>query len=224
MKQPCDYHPTRTAHWFCPKCSANLCPECVVKRDKGGYLQGEMLHLCPKCNTPVEWCGVENIIDPFWKRLPQIFAYPLYSFHPIILIISLSLLIALFSGPGLFKLLFRGALFLVVLKYSFEALKATVSGDLRPPKISSKTISHNIDPVVKQYVLYFLIFMAFGWLSLAIAPLIGILFLISALFFIPSMIILLVTTNSLFHALNPLIFIGMTFRTVSYTHLRAHET
>jgi tetratricopeptide (TPR) repeat protein len=183
-----------------------------VKRDKGSYSQGEMVHLCPKCNIPAEWCGVENIIDPFWRRLPQIFAYPLSSFHPIVLIISLSILIALFFGPGLFKLLVRGALLLVVLKYSFEALKATASGDLRPPQISSKTISDDIDQVLKQYALYFLIFMAFGWLFAAINPLIGVLFLIIALFYAPSMVILLVTTNSLFHALNPLIFIRLAYR------------
>jgi hypothetical protein len=59
MKQSCDYHPTRIAHWICSGCSAKLCPECVVKRDKGGFSQGEFLHFCPKCNAPAEWCGVE---------------------------------------------------------------------------------------------------------------------------------------------------------------------
>lgn len=212
MKQPCDYHPTITAHWFCPKCSANLCPECVVKRNKGGYLQEESLHFCPKCNVKVEWFGVENIIDPFWKQLSKIFAYPFSSFHPIVLIISLSLLSSLFLGQDLISLLVRGALFLVVLKYSFEALKATASGDLRPPKMSINLISDDFGQVVKQYVLYFLIFVAFGFLSVSLGPLLGILFVIVALFFIPSMLILMVTTNSLFHALNPNIFIRLTFR------------
>ncbi len=173
---------------------------------------GEMLHFCTKCNRPAEWCGVENIIEPFWKELPKVFIYPFSSPHPLILISILALLIAFFSGPGLFNMLFRGALFLVGLKYSFEALKAAASGNLRPPPITTKTISDDIDQVIKQYVLFFLLFMAAGWLRINIAPLIGVLFLLGALFFAPAMIILLVTTNSLLHALNPMIFLRMTYR------------
>ena len=37
-------------------------------------------------------------------------------------------------------------------------------------------------------------------------------FAIAALFFVPSMIILLVTTGSLFHAINPVVFVGLAFR------------
>ena len=212
MKQPCDYHPTRTAHWHCPQCDANLCPECVVAREKGEHFRDELLYFCPKCNRSVEWCGVENIIDPFWKHLPKIFAYPLSSIHPIALIISLAILLSLFMGPGLFNMLIRGALFLVVLKYSFEALKATASGDLRPPKINAKTISDDMDQVVKQYVLYFVISMVAGWIYVSVSPFLSAIFKIVALFFAPSMIILLVTTSSLFHALNPLVFVRITYR------------
>lgn len=212
MKQSCDYHPTQTAHWVCPECNAKLCPECVVKRDKGGLSQNEFLHFCPKCNAPAEWCGVENIIDPFWKRLPIIFAYPLSSFHPIILILVVGVITSLFSGPGLLNMLIRGALVLMVLKYSFESLKSTASGDLVPPKISSKTISSDIIQVVKQYILYFLIFAASGWLAVTISPIIGLLFFFVIIFFTPAMIILLVTTSSILHALNPLIFVRLVHR------------
>lgn len=212
MKQSCDYHPTRTAHWYCPKCDANLCPDCVVAREKGDHFKGELLYFCPKCNLSVEWCGVENIIDPFWKHLPKIFAYPFSSLHPIALIISLSILISLFMGPGLFNLLIRGVIFLIVLKYSFETLKSTASGDLRPPKINSKTLSDDIDLVVKQYVLYYVIFMVAGWIYVSVSPFLSATFRLVALFFAPSMVILLVTTNRLFHALNPLLFFSITYR------------
>jgi len=212
MKQSCDYHPTQIAHWGCSECDAKLCPECVVKRDKGGFSKGELLHFCPKCNAPAEWCGVENIIDPFWKRLPKIFAYPFSSIHPIILILIAALLTSLFSGPGLFKMLLRGGLLLIVLKYSFETLKSTASGDLRPPKISPKTISDDIIQVVKQYVLYFIIYALSVWIVTTVSPIIGILFFLVTLFFTPAMIILLVTTSSILHALNPLIFVRLVYR------------
>ena len=189
-----------------------MCPDCVVARKKGDYYKDELLYFCPKCNRLVEWCGIKNIIDPFWKHLPKIFAYPFSSLHPIALIIALSILLSLFMGPGLFNLLIRGAFFLVVLKYSFEALKSTAGGDLRPPKINLKTISDDIDQVMKQYVIYFVIFMAAGWVYISVSPILGTAFRLLALFFAPSMIILLVTTNSLFHALNPLVFVRIAYR------------
>jgi len=212
MKQSCDYHPTTTAHWYCPNCSVKLCPECVVKRDRGGLQQGETLHLCPKCNVEVEFIGVCNIIEPFWKRLPKIFAYPFYSVSPLALIVVLSVLTVVLSGPGLLKMLARGAIFLMVLKYSFEALKSTAGGDLRPPKIESKSVSDDMGKVLKQFVLFALVFASIMGVSGILNPLVGIVYMLAALFFIPSMIILLVTTGSLFHAINPLVFVRLTYR------------
>jgi len=245
MKDFCNYHPTRIAHWSCPKCSAMLCPECVIKRDKGPYTKGEYLHLCPKCNISVDWVGVENIIDPFWHRMPKIFTYPL-SPSPLILMIVLSVVTILFPGKGIFSLLshllyvlftgyasgifsgpdfycllVRGVAWLVVLKYSFESLKTTASGDLKPPKINSETISDDLQPVFKQYGIFILIFLFFCLITLYSGSLfgflpvgyfLGIAFMLFALLFVPAMIILLVTTNSLFHAVNPVLFIRLAFR------------
>ena len=211
MKDFCNYHPTRIAHWSCPKCSAMLCPECVIKRDKGPYTKGEYLHLCPKCNISVDWVGVENIIDPFWHRMPKIFTYPL-SPSPLILMIVLSVVTVFFSGSGIFSLLLRGIAWLIVLKYSFESLKTTASGDLKPPKINSETISTDFQQVFKQYGIFILIFLFFGWIAVTVGPFLGIAFMLFALLFVPAMIILLVTTNSLFHAVNPVLFVQLAFR------------
>ena len=84
MKKFCDGHPTRKAHWHCSKCSALLCPECVVERGSESYGQTKTEHFCPKCNLPVDWIGVQNLIDPFWNRMPRIFSYPV-SMQPLIL-------------------------------------------------------------------------------------------------------------------------------------------
>jgi tetratricopeptide (TPR) repeat protein len=211
MKANCNYHPTRTAHWVCPKCDAHLCPDCVTKRDKGGYLQGQVIHLCPKCNLEVEWVGVENIIAPFWNRLPKIFAYPLaLRTSGLILILAI---ISMFAWKlGMLGLVLNGIIYLIVLKYSFESLKATAQGDLRPPRLSSETISEDIHQVIKQFLLYIIIFFAAAWLSMSVNPLLGIAFALVILFFIPAMIILLVTTGSLIHALNPMIFVPLVAR------------
>ena len=211
MKKNCDGHPTRKAHWYCPKCEALLCPQCAVKRDSESYGVKQTQHFCPKCNQPVDWVGVQNLIDPFWNRMPRIFAYPV-SMHPMILIAVLAFVSMILSGPGIFSLLLKGAMWLIVVKYSFESLKATAGGNLKPPPISSKTISEDFFQVFKQFGIYLAIFIAFGWISAKVGIFVGFVFLMTALFFVPSMIILLVTTGSLIHALNPVVFVGLTFR------------
>ena len=164
MKKNCGGHPTRKAHWHCPKCEALLCPQCVVKRDSESYGIKKTQHFCPKCNLPVDWVGVQNLIEPFWNRMPRIFSYPV-SMHPLILIAVLAFVSMLLSGPGIFSAIFKGVTWLIVVKYSFESLKATAGGNLKPPPISSKTISEDFFRVFKQFGIYLAIFIAFGWIG-----------------------------------------------------------
>jgi hypothetical protein len=158
----------------------------------------------------VDWVGVQNLIEPFWNRMPQIFSYPV-SMHPLILIAVLAVLSTLLSGPGIFSALVNGVMWLIVVKYSFESLKATAGGNLKPPPISSKTISRDFFQVFKQFGIYIAIFIAFVWLVKDVGSVVGLVFLTATLFFVPSIVILLVTTRSLIHALNPVVFVGLTF-------------
>ena len=143
--------------------------------------------------------------------MPRIFAYPI-SVPSLILMAVLALVTLFFSGPGLFSSLMKGVMWLVLIKYSFESLKATAGGNLKPPPVNAQTISDDFQQVFKQFVIYIAIFLAFGWISFHAGLLIGFAFLMAALFFVPSMIILLVTTGRLIHALNPVMFVRLTFR------------
>ena len=211
MKIFCDYHPTKPAHWNCEKCGANLCPTCVTERDQEGYNKDQRIHLCPKCFLPVEWIGVDNLIDPFWKRLPKIFAYGFYP-RPLILVTIVAIISAFFSNPGIITFVFRGLLGIMILKYSFEALKATASGNLKPPKVNAETVTSDIGPVLKLGVMYFVIYFVYGFLLSTSGPYIAYpyLFLIGLL--IPSMIIILVSSGSLLYALNPVAFGSIAIR------------
>jgi tetratricopeptide (TPR) repeat protein len=211
MKIFCDYHPTRPAHWNCEKCSANLCPACVTRRDQEGYARGQTLHLCPKCYLPVEWIGVGNLIDPFWKRLPKIFAYGFYP-QPLIFLIVIAGITAFFAKPGFFNFLFLTMVALMILKYSFETLKSTASGDLKPPKINAQTVSADIGQVLKQVVIFVIIAVVEINLANAFGPLVlqPVDFIISL--FVPSMIMILVSSGSLFKAINPVAFVTLVFR------------
>ena len=188
-----------------------LCPECVTARENDSFGRKEIHRFCPKCNLPVEWVGVQNLIDPFWSRLPRIFTYP-FSIQPLILISVLAVATLFLSGVGLISSILRGAMWLMVLKYSFESLKATAGGNLKPPTVNGKTISEDIHQVFKQFAIYVLIYIGATYVAFKVGLMAGIAFGIIAMFFVPSMIILLVTTGSLFHAINPVMFVGLAFR------------
>jgi len=211
MKICCDYHPTQPAHWSCEKCGANLCPACIIRRDQEGYVQGQKLHLCPKCYLPVKWIGVGNLIDPFWKQLPRIFAYGFYP-QPLILVAVIAVISGFLPSSGVFSLITRGLLGMAILKYSFESLKATAGGDLKPPRVNAETISANIGPVVKQGVMYLIIGGLLAYLAATSGPFIAypVFYLVGLL--LPSMIIILVTSSSLLNALNPLAVGTIAFR------------
>jgi len=211
MKKFCEYHPAKPAYWNCPKCGSYFCQDCIVARKKGGVLEHEDIHLCPKCNIEAGWVGVANIIEPFWKRLPKFFTYPL-SMHPLLLIIVLSIASILFSKVPIIGWMMMIVIWGISLKYSFSALKATAHGDLTPPKINSKTISEDFLQVFKQVGIYIIIGIVFVWLIPTAGIIVAVLFLIFALLYVPAIIILLVTTNSLLHALNPIVFTKLAFR------------
>ena len=211
MKAFCHYHPTKPAHWNCPKCNVNYCPDCVTTRDKEGRVKSEDIYFCPKCNLEVEWLGAANIIAPFWNRLPKFFAYP-FSLQPLILITMLSFASLLVRGTGILMALLGITIWGVSLKYSYAALKATALGDLRPPPINSRTISDDFLQVFKQLLLYSLVWLASLGLMWKVGYYAGVLFLIIVLLSAPSVIILLVTTNSLMCALNPVMFIKLAVR------------
>lgn len=188
-----------------------LCPECVTARESENFGRNEVHHFCPKCNLPVDWVGVQNLIEPFWNRMPRIFTYP-FALQPLILISALAVATLFFSGAGLISAIMRGVIWLIVLKYSFESLKATAGGNLKPPSVSGKTITEDIQQVFKQFAIYVLIFIGISYISFKAGRAVGIASAVVAMFFIPSMVILLVTTGSLFHAVNPVVFVGLAFR------------
>ncbi len=207
----CKYHPTRPAHWYCDKCDTARCPECVEARDMGGYHQGEKLHMCPNCNMPVQWLGVENIIDPFWRRLHRFFIYP-FSPRPLMLMLGLAIIAALLTRPGIIGLVASVLIWGVTFKYAYAILQSTAGGNLTAPKLDASTLYENFGPVIKQIGIYIALFFAVGLAFAHLGAPGGILFIILATLFLPAMIILLVTTESLIQAINPVMFVTLALR------------
>jgi len=167
--------------------------------------------MCPKCNHPVQWMGVSNIIDPFWKRIPRFFVYPL-SVRPLILMLVLSIVATLLARPGIIGLLTQVLIWGVTFKYAYAILQYTASGNLTSPALNAESLFENFGPVAKQLGVYIplglVAAISFSLLGLAA----GWLFVLAATLFLPSMIILLVTTESLVQAINPMMFVTLAFR------------
>jgi tetratricopeptide (TPR) repeat protein len=220
----CAFHPTVPASWYCDACDAYYCNECISRREIGGGMgkKATSLYLCPKCSCTSERLAVQNLVEPFWLRLPKFFTYP---FRPAVMvfILIIALLMALFSAPSLLSVIIQMALFGVLMKYCFAVLKATAEGGMIPPDINERTITEDFNIVTKYWVLGFLyvlagvacFFLARG-MGMALSPMAAIaiffLLLIGLLLIAPASIMVLVANESLLDAVNPMIFLRMAFR------------
>jgi tetratricopeptide (TPR) repeat protein len=211
MATVCNYHPTQKAHWVCPSCEANFCPDCVDNRVVDQHGKKKVYHFCPECNVEVERAAFEDIVEPFWFRIPKFFIYP---FHPqsLILLVVLSFLSVLLIFPSLLSLLIQIFIAGLVLKYAFTALKNTANGNFDPPKINSKTLLEDFLIVFKQLAIFIIIGYAFYKVTQMAGIIIGLSFLGFALLSVPAMIIVLVGSNSLLQAINPALFVVMAWR------------
>lgn len=205
MKTTCYLHPTKTAHWECPKCGRTFCSDCVTKKQAGPMSGGQLLRFCPKCVVEAKWIGGADVIKPFWERLPKIFLYPL-SPGPMLYIAFLSLGSFLYWFPIVYIVCWA-----LVLNYAYAALKRTAQGNLTPPPLWDEAVLANLAQVFKQLVLYIVLFIAFNFIVMKIGAVVGLLFGLLLLYILPSMIIVLVNTNSLTAALNPSAFLAMPF-------------
>jgi len=143
----------------------------------------------------------EGRIPPVWERLPKIFAYPLHS----------ACLVAL----GLYTLLYVAGMYfplagwLLVLmayvglyKFAADCLEATAYGELEPPETQSANTSWML---LKLFGLLFVLYFTLGLVvtttgSVFLSVVTGLVFALC----LPAAIMIVVMTNSLFNALNPL--------------------
>lgn len=191
----CHYHPLAPANFFCEHCNTYNCDTCVDESHQRG---GER---CFTCGGQVTLLGGANSAEPFWRRLPQAFRYPLNA-QSLTLIVGVSLLtsiLAYIPFALVVYLVATGAL----LRYSFSCLENTASGKTRAPDISEAYDGGLV-----------LLFQLIGIVAVMVAAVIGVdhllgaglaklLGVLLALGF-PAIIILFALDQSLLSALNPL--------------------
>ncbi len=211
MSVTCDRHPTSPAWWRCPRCNKNLCPQCISKRATG-HFQERALYFCPRCNVEAKTQDLSQVISPFWARLHRFFVYPLASIQSVSIILVLSLLSTLFNQAGFLSLLIKFLLWSVMVKYSFESLRYTAQGSIKPPPLSSKVLVDDYDIVFKQIALYIVLFCFFIFVVIPFGPLFIILYLLFCGLGLPSMLTILIINDSLIQAINPVMVVGLIIR------------
>lgn len=205
----CNLHPTRTAQWHCPRCGLDLCSECVIRQEAGPAAGGRLLRSCPKCLVETRWIGAETVIKPFWERLPKFFVYPLAPATMIYMaILALGSLVY-------WNWIVQFLCWILLLNYAYIALRKTASGDLNPPPVHEMLSGDFLEvvvPVVKQAILIFVLIVLGVFLTGHLGFIAGLLYLLLAVFLLPSMIIVLVNTEQLTTALNPAAFLALPFK------------
>ena len=196
----CKYHPDVPARWICRACQITFCSQCMQAED-GGAPQ------CPVCHRAAESLGTGNVIEPFWQRLPAIFAWPLH-LPPLLFMLGLTLL-DLLLGSGLPGLLGSLVLFVVFFKYAYAVLEQTAEGRLEPGPITWSLIAEELELPFKQLGVLILAAMVlwqlhdWGGAALAITG-----ELILALL-LPASVMVLAVEHRFLAAINPIMLFGV---------------
>ncbi len=164
-------------------------------------------YFCPNCNIPAENMGIGNIIEPFWTRLPKFFTYPL-QFQTLLFVIVLANIVAFFHNSLIAQLLF----FIISTKYAYAVLNTTAQGNLKAPELSVDLFNKDVLQVFKQYAIFFILGVATSFIFGATGPVGGFAFLALIALYAPTMLMVLVSTNSVVAALNPMVFIPIVNR------------
>ncbi len=207
MAIDCTFHRTKPAHFHCIECGTAFCENCISTRKSNGFSGETIDYFCPGCNISAELLSLGNIIKPFWNNLGSFFLYP-FQMVPLLLTIVLSALGAIFPSTLLVSLF----VWVVMMKYAYATLIETGQGRLKAPDLSWKLVNEDILQVFKQYVIFAVIALIAGFIFSIGGVFAGGTFLVLIFVALPAIIMLLVATNSVVHALNPVLFFGMISR------------
>jgi len=191
----CKYHPLDGATFACRACNHSLCDQCIDDENEPPR--------CFTCGGILESLGSVNKVEPFWRRLPEAFKYPLNSAS-----ISLILITAVLSVvASLMALLFFIAIPLylfatgALIKYGFTCLERTSYGEMKAPDVM-EAYSGGISLVFQLFLIILLLTFLTGgayYLSPALGGITGLVAVVA----FPAILIRFAQTENMIDALNP---------------------
>ncbi len=215
----CNNHPLHYAAFNCPKCHANLCASCAIKK-RMDYFYGraKTVYLCPKCSVYLSELSFAHATDPFWQRLGAIFQYPL-GFPFIGLMTILALIQAFFTQRTALDLVVHFTSFGLLLTYACLSLSASSNGRLTPPPLTMKGANGMLPLAIKHLALYlilgalayYLFFQPLPFLDIEAPPAMNFIFILILLLILPSILMLMVARSFLV-AILPHVFVLLAWR------------
>ncbi len=193
----CKYHPLDGATYHCANCQLHQCDHCVD--------DAQPQPRCFVCGGVLESLGSGNLVEPFWRRLPQAFKYPLNaSSMSLIVITSIASVVAVLM-PFLWLLSILLYLFAAgaLLKYSLTCLEHTALGEMKAPDVMD-AYQGGVGLLFKLIVMTVLLTLLVGGAAYYLGPAVGgvLGFLVVVCF--PAMLIRFAQSESLLEAINPI--------------------
>jgi len=197
VKHDCHYHPGDAAKWHCGECQIHYCARCMPDAD-----HRKRHALCPHCSQVMRYLGAATEVVPFWNRLGAFFRYPFHT-DPLI-VIAICTLVPLLVKPNIVGIIITLLLALALLKYTYDVIRHTAEGHMKPPPVSVAFTGSGFSIVFLQL----LVFVLMGGLVGAAAMIGGGLLMMLAFAFVilalPASIMVLAMERSVGAAVNPM--------------------
>lgn len=154
-KRYCHYHSAQPATWHCQPCERHYGDCCIpLNADAPEYAPS-----CPLCRGHLRFLGAANTAQPFWERLPKLFAY---GFQAGPLAFCALLALACVFMPAVFLLWI--ALFSVATKYLHSVIEAASFGGQEAPGLLEAFSADSLRTFFQQLAV-FLIALVLLWLA-----------------------------------------------------------
>ena len=191
----CQFHPLLDAHYFCDTCEYNLCSNCCDESELRN--SANSTPRCFICETSVNPLESGERVEPFWRRLADVYKYPLSLSGGIVILIT-AVLSALFASFSLLSLLPLAAITL----YGFACLRETAAGNLESPDVE-KSFQGSLNPIIYVLIISFLSKLSIDFIAYYFGTGFGILAAGFCVITLPAVIMLVAINEELTPALNP---------------------
>lgn len=198
----CKYHPLDGATHACRQCNIYQCDKCIDISNPDTR--------CFLCGNTLESLGAANTVEPFWRRLPEAFKYPLNS-SSMSLIVGTSIISVLATlMPFLLILSVLMYLFAAgsILKYSFSCLERTALGEMKAPDVMD-AYQGGIKLLFQLVLITIILSAVVGIAGYYLGNAIGGFLLVVVVFSFPAILIRFAQTENMLEAMNPLHALGL---------------
>jgi tetratricopeptide (TPR) repeat protein len=198
----CKYHPLDGATHICRQCHIHQCDKCIDMSNSDAR--------CFLCGNVLESLGAANTVEPFWRRLPEAFKYPLNA-SSMSLIVATSVISVLATlMPFLLILSLLMYLFAAgsILKYSFSCLERTALGEMKAPDVMD-AYQGGIKLLFQLVLITIILSAVVGIAGYYLGNAIGGFLLVVIVVSFPAILIRFAQTENMLEAMNPLHALGL---------------